>query len=202
MKKQKIIRVACSGLLIAAFQYPYGANGGGLCLYNYDCPRQQYCFAGQCNADQDPSYPPSFGNASGQVNEPCTYNRHCTSGLCSCNGEFPTCAGRCMENCSGGCSNCTSTQWASSGTGYETRTYATCDCKTCTKSTEYRCAAGYYGSSTNGTSGCTRCPSSGGIYGTSAAGSTAITSCYIPSGTSMSDSTGTYTYTDNCYYTN
>lgn len=69
-------------------------------------------------------------------------------------------------------------------------------------SVTYRCAAGYYGTTTNGTSGCTRCPSSGGIYGTSPAGSSAITSCYIKSGESGTDASGSYTYTGNCYYTN
>ena len=107
----------------------------------------------------------------------------------------------CEENCTG-CSNCTSdTTWSATGTaGYEKKVTRTCSCNTCNASTSYRCAAGYYGSSTNGTSGCARCPSSGGVYGTSAAGSTAITSCYIPSGTSMTDSVGTYEYTSNCYY--
>lgn len=108
----------------------------------------------------------------------------------------------CKEICNG-CSNCTSdTSWGFAGTGYEKKATRSCDCNTCITSYSYRCASGYYGSSSNGTSGCSRCPSSGGIYGSSAAGSTAITSCYIPSGTSISDSSGTYTYTSNCYYSN
>ena len=106
-----------------------------------------------------------------------------------------------------GCSDCSSTSWTSAGTGKETRIYAQCNCNTCQKSTQYRCAAGYYRSSGSGSSTvCTRCPSSGGVYGTSAAGSTAITSCYLPSGTtvSFSDSAGSGTakYTSDCYYTN
>lgn len=109
----------------------------------------------------------------------------------------------CESNCIG-CASCSSdTSWSSAGTGYEKKVTRTCDCDTCVvTATAYRCAAGYYGSSTNGTSGCTRCPSSGGVYGTCAAGSTAITSCYLPSGTSFSDSTGSGTYTGNCYYSN
>ncbi|MDR0726706.1 MAG: hypothetical protein LBF37_01445 [Rickettsiales bacterium] len=56
--------------------------------------------------------------------------------------------------------------------------------------TAYRCAAGYYGSSTNGSSGCTLCPSGG----TSAAGSIVITQCYaFPS--SDTDTTGNWEYT-------
>lgn len=73
---------------------------------------------------------------------------------------------------------------------------------TYTTTNEYRCAAGYYGNA-KGTSvynltGCNQCPSGG----TSAAGATVITGCYLPSGTTGSDSTGTYTYTSNCYYSN
>lgn len=48
---------------------------------------------------------------------------------------------------------------------------------------------------------CRRCPSSGGVYGTtSAAGAESITECYLPSGTTGSDATGSFTYTSNCYY--
>lgn len=108
----------------------------------------------------------------------------------------------CKENCVG-CSNCTSdSDWSAHSTGYQKKTTRSCDCNTCNATTAYRCASGYYGTSTNGTSGCTRCPSSGGVYGTSSAGSTVITACYLPSGTTGSDSTGAFTYTNNCYYSN
>ena len=100
------------------------------------------------------------------------------------------------------CTSCTSdTSWSSAGTGYEKKVTASCDCGECTKTTSYRCAAGYYGTSTNGSTGCNKCPSSGGVAGQSVAGSnTTITSCYIPSGSNFSDSTGSGTYTGNCYY--
>lgn len=63
------------------------------------------------------------------------------------------------------------------------------------------CKAGYYYDSNDKT--CTRCPSSGGVYGTTVDKNTdGITSCYIPSGTAFSDTTGTGTYTENCYYSN
>lgn len=108
----------------------------------------------------------------------------------------------CEEDCVG-CTNCTSdSDWSAHSTGYQKKTTRSCSCNTCNATTAYRCAPGYYGTSTNGTSGCTRCPSSGGVYGTSAAGSTVITACYLPSGTTGSDSTGAFTYTTNCYYTN
>lgn len=94
------------------------------------------------------------------------------------------------------CVSCASdTSWSTAGTGTEKRTYRDCDpCDGCIESTSYRCIADYYGSNGN----CTPCPSSG----TSATGSTAITSCYIPSGSRFSDSTGSGTYTDKCYYKN
>lgn len=61
------------------------------------------------------------------------------------------------------------------------------------------CKPGYYLSDGD----CKRCPSSGGVYGTTADKNTGgITSCYIPSGNSFSDSTGSGTYTGNCYYSN
>ena len=106
----------------------------------------------------------------------------------------------CRKSCDGTCSDCTTSAWTAGNTGYQKRTYASCNTATCvcTKRTQYRCAAGYYGTSSNGTSGCSRCPSNG----SSTAGATAITSCYLPSGTTGSDSTGSYTYTANCYYSN
>lgn len=65
---------------------------------------------------------------------------------------------------------------------------------TCYNANSFSCNAGYY---KNGNA-CTLCPDGG----TSASGATSITSCYIRSGTTGSDSTGTYTYTSNCYYSN
>lgn len=119
--------------------------------------------------------------------------------------SVPNCSNKisfkaCRKACDGTCIDCTTTAWTTGNTGYQKRTYASCNTSTCvcTKTTQYQCAAGYYGTSNNGTSGCTRCPSSG----SSAAGTTAITSCYLPSGTTGSDSTGSYTYTANCYYSN
>ncbi len=99
------------------------------------------------------------------------------------------------------CKNCTTGSWGAAGTGYEKRTY--CNSSTCTQTTQYRCAAGYYGTSTNGTSGCTSCKTAtSNNSATSTAGSTVITSCYIPSGTSFSDDKGSGTYNANCYYSN
>ncbi len=107
----------------------------------------------------------------------------------------------------GGCSGCSvydgtsNSGWQSTGVpGYQQSYVCENICNDCfeTSATSYRCAAGYYGTSSNGTSGCTKCTSPG----TSTAGSTSITRCYVPSGTTGSDSTGTFTYTSNCYWSN
>lgn len=117
----------------------------------------------------------------------------------------------CTKNCN--TSTCTSDNWSSLRTGYESRIYRSCSATgtsgTCNSSIQYRCAAGYYGSSSNGTSGCTQCPTWSGVYtnsgkttlarGTSSAGATAITGCYVAPGTYY-DATGTFKTTSNCQY--
>lgn len=111
------------------------------------------------------------------------------------------------------CSNCTSdTSWSSAGTGYMKKVTRTCDCGVCKESTAYQCASGYWGSSTNGTSGCTQCPTWSGVYtnsartalarGTCSSGVTAITGCYVIPGTYY-DATGTFTISNApCMYSN
>lgn len=111
----------------------------------------------------------------------------------------------CSIPCDGTCDNCESTDWIQNSNGGESRTNATCNTSTCkcSKRIETRCSTGYYGSGMSivGSTPCTKCPSSGGIAGSSIAGSNKkITDCYIPANTSMTDGTGTYTYTSNCYY--
>ncbi len=121
--------------------------------------------------------------------------------------SIPDCSNKasysdCVRECAG-CTDCISTLvWSAAGkAGYEKRVRASCDCDTCIRTTEYRCAAGYYGSSTNGTTGCTPCDKLGG-YGTSSAGSLNKTSCYVPANVNITDTAGTFTFTSNCFYTN
>lgn len=104
-----------------------------------------------------------------------------------------------------GCKNCTSdTSWTTLANGLERKTTARCTdiCnETCERSTEYRCVAGYYGSPGNTTSGCYKCPTSGGLEGTSTLGfNETIEDCYFPSGRSVDDTTGTYQFTEPCFY--
>lgn len=97
----------------------------------------------------------------------CAYLAQADSGEeeCACwaafDGDCSLCGG------SGGgiigkkCTDCESSDWAASGTeGYEVSISAFCQVLTgtCDKSYSYRCASGYYGSSLDGVSGCTRCP--------------------------------------------
>lgn len=141
------------------------------------------------------------------VYTPCT---SCSPGYTLTNIALSQCGlfNEIFKACDCVCSNCVSdVTYTAAGTGYQKKVNRYCDCGSgtakCKTETVYQCAVGYYGRSTNGTSGCTRCPSSGGVYGTTAtAGSTAITSCYIPEGSSFSDGTGSGTYTGNCYYKN
>lgn len=130
-----------------------------------------------------------------------------SDGSCKCYGIGADCS-NCNGGSSGGnCPNCKSTDWAASGTdGYESRIEALCLGIKCNKFTYYRCAKGWYGKAINLTdslSGCTRCPSSGGVYGTNTAGqNTDITSCCIPANRTMTDTKGTFTFTDECCYSN
>lgn len=110
----------------------------------------------------------------------------------------------CVANCL--CAKEPTTYSCDCNTGYYANNQGTmlCDClgkcpanSTCSSATSFSCNKGYY---KNG-SVCTRCPSSGGTYGTTASsGATSVTSCYLPSGTTGSDSSGSFTYTGNCYY--
>ncbi len=115
--------------------------------------------------------------------------------------------------CDGTCDDCENTDWENyygSGfpklLGYQRKVMAACNIRTCvcTKTYFYRCADGYYGSTLNGTSGCSQCPgdssASSLITGNSIAGSNGvITQCFVEKG---DDSTGSYVYTSECYYTN
>lgn len=152
----------------------------------------------------------SYGNTFGAT----TISKCCSGTICA-NNYIEGCKS-CLSNadCGGssGCTDCDSTNWASTGTaGYESRINAQCMILTgeCNKLTEYRCAQNYYGTpSLGGTSGCTRCPSSqaGGLgsgvpYGdTATAGTTDITGCYIPENEEICDTTGCFDTPEDCYY--
>lgn len=96
------------------------------------------------------------------------------------------------------CTNCVSDRdYSYAGTGSQKYTTRTCSCDgECIISTSYRCTAGYYGRPNASAPHCAPCPAPG----TSGTGASSINECYIPSGTTGSNASGTFTYTSNCYY--
>ena len=110
--------------------------------------------------------------------------------------------------CTQSCSGCTSdTTWTSTGTaGIEKKVKRECQCGNCASDIEYRCRAGYYGSPTSATKGCTKCPNSEeggagtGEIGQTIPGATKITQCFIEKGMEVCDATGCFDYVDDCYY--
>lgn len=101
----------------------------------------------------------------------------------------------CCRDCDSSCNS--DRDYSYAGTGSQKFTTRTCNCDgTCTESTSYRCTAGYYGNPNASAPHCTPCPAPG----TSGTGAYSISHCYIPSGTTGSDASGTFTYTSNCYY--
>lgn len=103
--------------------------------------------------------------------------------------------------------NCATSAWSAFGTGYEKRMVRSCSSTgangTCNSTAEYRCEKGYYGTSTNGTSGCSPCPGAGL---TGSGGATNITACFLYKWT-VSDSdmryydqSGEFLVTETCYY--
>ncbi len=110
-------------------------------------------------------------------------------------------------------------QWSAATPTYGYKKYEVCDeMDYCYFAWQYTCNQGYYGipaftaqSNYNYTK-CTRCPALDGttsatqIYGVvpASAGNGyqnySVTNCYIPKDTAISDATGTFTYTENCFY--
>lgn len=70
---------------------------------------------------------------------------------------------------------------------------------TCPGGTTFKCNKGYYYyfPDNERVASCRQCPLTGTTKGI---GAISITECYIPSGTTGRDSTGSYTYTSDCYY--
>jgi len=107
----------------------------------------------------------------------------------------------CQSNCTG-CTNCNSTDWANTMNGVQAKVTSTCNCNTCNSTPAFRCQTGYYGTPTNATSGCARCPKMGDTYGTTTGpGKTSITDCQFPANITLTDETGTYKFTSPCAYT-
>ncbi|MCM1293990.1 MAG: hypothetical protein NC311_00305 [Muribaculaceae bacterium] len=123
----------------------------------------------------------------------CLMNSQCgDGGILSCPDECPNSDWTLVELESG---------MLKTGPRYETR----CVSYSC----QYRCHDGSYGNPTSSAGGCTQCPTfkkdtvswlAITSRASSLSGTTDITGCYIPLGTVISDTTGSFTYTDDCYY--
>ena len=114
-------------------------------------------------------------------------------------------------SCGSGCpGTCAGTFWAvtnSSGVQvqYSYAWNASCACTQGGATGTYRCAAGYYGTATSSTAGCTRCPSMVDIdgtiiYGTSTAGNNQVVSSCVMSNTYTfpNNGVGNYHFRTNC----
>lgn len=151
----------------------------------------------------------SSGNAFGTTSlAKCCSGNTCTSayvvGCKTCTTNLD-CAGITVSECPDECPNTTWTAVSSSGNvianspKYETRCVGLITNRKC----EYRCASGSYGNPTSSTSGCSICPSVRNLLrsdSTSEAGATDITDCYAPHEVDYDDSTGTFHFTEDCYY--
>ena len=138
------------------------------------------------------------------------YIRVLTSGVASsgCTYDYYKCQPDEEEECNENTNCISDTSWSAASVGYEKKVTRRCatslatgkkECKE--TSTSYRCAANYYGNPETDSSGCVSCGTYGGAKVLSKAGSTKKTDCYIPANTEVTDSTGTFVFTTNCYYT-
>lgn len=199
----KIILIAATGIVITAITMHPGLSATTVCNAGVCQPNGTYNtldFAQNCKTKIATCY--GTNRVYSCLECPDGYDRikQSTGPLVNCaNTEYFY---TCQENCTG-CTNCVSdTTWSAAGVGYQSKTTRTCVCNTCIETVSYQCAPGYYGTPTTNTNGCTRCPSQDNAVGTTVAGSKAITTCNIPANTQLSEITGSYTFTSDCYYTN
>lgn len=163
--------------------YKVCATGMGTTYYNCSVTACKSC------TDRKPYF---FNNNYGvKVTETSEYRTNCPSH----SNDLATC--ECVKKYSYSCT---------SGY-YGTATSESAGCTKCPSNatcaggnlSTFVCAKGYY---KNG-SACTACPSLNGVAGTTTStGATSITSCYIRSSSSFSDVSGSWRYSDDCYYVN
>ncbi len=75
----------------------------------------------------------------------------------------------------------------------------------CNEQKEYGCTEGYYhsgGAQYSDNYTCSLCPTPGTSYAFDEKDTGGITTCYIPAGRTLSDETGSYKFTEDCYYSN
>ena len=180
---------------------PYGSGSGGdlygICLVLPTCTE---CESGYNLIDGD------FPVTSTTTSSP-SHTISCTSIGAY---EYKVCHRNASEPDPGNCVS--DTTWvAHTVQGYEKRTTRTWNGTRCVESTQYRCAASWYGSPGTTATGCQHCPGASiGVWnpttgkvdgkvveGKSTPGSIYITNCYIEPYTSA-DISGVFDYTTNC----
>ncbi|MDR1360968.1 MAG: hypothetical protein LBJ18_01505 [Rickettsiales bacterium] len=116
----------------------------------------------------------------------------CVNGISSC--FYDKAAGHDGSCCASSCGTFTLTVIAGQ-TIYYNRSGGACKNSSCAG---YACASGYYGQPVASNSGCTACPTPGTskIYPNNILN----TQCYVMSSTNNSETSGTYQFTNDCYY--
>lgn len=162
MKRTQIVFILMSGLVIMLqCGTAHSITSIGLCLVT-SCRADSVMESSvsNCRSYTDTCYAYAM---VGSYGDPTTFKiRNCTAcnagytlteksvlvgNGCNKTYTYNTCTGSGVV-CDGTCDDCESTDWTSVGSnGVERRTQATCNTQTCvcSKMTEVRCAAGYYG---------------------------------------------------------
>ena len=95
---------------------------------------------------------------------------------------------------------CPTDAWVSAGYGAETSNGSFNACGACL-TTKFRCTAGFYGVPIAPSGRCIACPTLDNASARSNSGTTSISGCFIPTSETLTDDTGTYKFTTDCYYT-
>ena len=152
--------------------------------------------------------PPSTGTGTICCNEIDAGGLHDVGCFCmGCSGGVPTCDTTtnntiCMACLYGGsCGSANANHIITCSNVIDSCSNCVCNTKT-----TYRCEAGYWGSPTNASSGCTACPSShpnstAGSNSTQSTCNVSCTACSASSGATCTRASSTATYNNSCSYT-
>ena len=150
-----------------------------------------------------------FGTAAVKTCDTCSVGYTATTktlsvGTCSSDYSYTDCVSSgggvggtsCTTNADCG----TDSDWWGTG-AIQTRTSHLCLRNTCSSSMRARCAPGYYDENGIGSGmafqiSCVPCPEPG----TSSAAAKSINLCYVPANTTLTDTSGVYSFSSNCSY--